>query len=292
MRDFRDAYQEAMNELPKFSLDADKVSDRLHHQKMVAAARRKALVSVATAASVFLLFGLGTAVAVNYRSSQLEVNENGFAFVGGEAAGYSPGEGAETPMLASLPAGNGRMALPEEEFQGEAGAARKEDADEAGAADEGAVGEECEQTEYDTIEAFLAAEQIPIAIPDLESLGDGTVEFQNVVVTPDLGDVHVSLGFDDGKVFFMDQQDNRGSLGYASGYAYPGKMVNERLLTNDQGFAWTLADCERDGEVVGICAAISVNERDITMSFFGYENVEVDAILKHLDFSIYFEENF
>ena len=65
MRSFREEYQKEMDRQGTFHLDAERVSDEIHHHKLRKARRRRAMASVASAAAVFLLLG-GVATAMNY----------------------------------------------------------------------------------------------------------------------------------------------------------------------------------------------------------------------------------
>lgn len=81
MRSFREEYQKEMDRQGTFHLDAERVSDEIHHHKLRKARRRRAMASVASAAAVFLLLG-GVATAMNYGSSFIQVRHNGFSITG------------------------------------------------------------------------------------------------------------------------------------------------------------------------------------------------------------------
>ena len=85
LRSFREEYQKEMDRQGTFHLDAERVSDEIHHHKLKNARRRRAMASVASAAAVFLLLG-GVATAMNYGSSFIQVRHNGFSITGPQQA--------------------------------------------------------------------------------------------------------------------------------------------------------------------------------------------------------------
>ena len=149
---------------------------------------------------------------------------------------------------------------------------------------------EITERSYDSVQDFLETEDIDIAIPPLEILGDGEEPMQQMVsVIDELSRIRIIVGFS-GKFFSMTQTDNRQYPEYASSTVFMGETVNERILTNEQGLEWKLFDSQENGEITSTHAALSVNGRDLILSFHGYKNDEIDAVLKHLDVSIYFTE--
>lgn len=302
MRNFREDYKKAIKKLPEFHMDADRVHDELHHRKMVSARRRKKLISAVSAACVLILCSVGTVSALSYYSSRIIVERNGFSFLG-------KGAQTEEEMLADLsdmPAeGENDMARgADRETVSDAWNAGEDDFLEAGG---GVFGKERDSAEeyayleaevedinertYDSIEEFYRNEDIVIAIPEPEWLGDVSQLTQQQVIVSDgcFPMVYVSMDFGE-QSFFMSQTDNRESEGYASSTVFSGDAVNERSLVNDQGMEYCLFDSVEDGEVISTHAAISINGRDLILNFFHYESSVVDAVLKQLDVSIYFIE--
>ena len=288
MRNFREEYKKSVRELPEFHMDADRVKDELHHRKMVAARRRKTMISVASAACLFLLCSVGTVAAVNYHSSRIQVERNGFSFLG---EGSEVSEASEdTPEIASF------KALPQE-----GRIAAYDGTKEADGVDGEIFGEvyddavECEvevveEREYDSVEEFRQNEDVVIAIPELTILGSAeALKNQLVMVSDAMQMVYVSIDFGE-KHFSMRQTDNREYPVYASSTVYPGEAGNIREVVNEQGLTYQVFDSIEGEEVISVHAAISVNGRDLTFTFSGYKNVEVDAVLKQLDVSIYFVE--
>ena len=288
MRNFREEYKKSVGELPEFHMDADRVKDELHHRKMVAARRRKTMISVVSAACLFLLCSVGTVTAVNYHSSRIRVERNGFSFLGEEAADCGVAE--NTPEIASFKA-----------VAGEGGIAAYNGTEEADETEGEIVGEayedalECEveiveAREYDSVEEFRKNEDVVIAIPELTNLGSAeALKSQQVMISDAMQMVYVSIDFGE-KHFSMRQTDNREYPAYASSTVYPGEAVNVREVVNEQGLTYQIFDSVEGEEVISAHAAISVNGRDLTFTFSGYKNDEIDAVLKQLDVSIYFVE--
>lgn len=271
LRNFREEYSKALQELPEFHMDADKVRDEGYHHRMAAARRRKMFISAASVACLFLLCSVGTAVAMNYQSGRIEVARNGFSFLGEGAKEISTDEAAFT----------GHM---------DGG-----DHDAAEACEEGEdaffMVEEQELVErtYDSIEEFYENESIVIAIPEIEWLGDKAELEEERVVVMDFMPVSVRISFGE-KIFMMSQADNRETPTYASSTVFMGDAANERNFTTQQGITFKVFDSVEGDKVISTHAAISVNGRDIIYNFWGYKNDEVDAVLKQLDVSIYFRE--
>ena len=280
MRNFREEYSKSVSELPEFHMDADRVKDELHHRRMVAERRRKMIISVASAACLFLLCSVGTVTAVNYHSGRIKVERNGFAFLGEGAEAFDERE--SMPEIASFKAG------PQEGGIAASGGNQDEDGGEQQAVD--CETEIVEEREYDSVEAFRQNEDVVIAIPDLTWLGPAEdIESQRVVITDILQMVYVSVNFGE-KRFDMRQTDNREYPSYASSTVFTGEAANEREVTNEQGLVYQVFDSVEGEEVISTHAAISVKGRNLTFSFSGYKNDEVDAVLKQLDVSIYFVE--
>ncbi len=286
MRNFREEYSKTMKSLPKFQIDAAAVKDEAHHRKMVAVRRRKVTMSVASAACILLLCGVGTATAVSFQNGRVEIDDYGFAFLKGGYEAWPEGEQAENEALNE--AGNGAVMT--------AMMKGMESADEEAAELEelqDSVGVEAEVVDvqeriYETIGDFRRSEDIVIALPEIAWLGDiEELKKQLVIVSDVVSRVYVIIEFEE-KTFTMAQSDNRGYSAYASSTAFMGEAVNKRTFVNEQGIEYQVFDSVEEGEITSTHAAISVNGRDLTFSFSGYENEEVDAVLKQLDVNVYF----
>ena len=307
MRNFREEYSKSMQEIPQFHMEAASVRDELHHRKMVAVKRRKTIASVASAACLLLLCSVGTVTAVNYHSSRIEIDQHGFAFLGNGAARDTAEEaqmnepamaaytGRDEDAMEAYTTGTAEGAAAA--YTGTAeGAVAAYKGTEGGAVDGGMPEVQCEaevlieERVYDSVEAFRKAEDVVIAIPQVEWLGEADdLERQEVSVTDAISMVHVTLDFGE-KQFFMRQADNRDYPNYASSVVFMGDAANKRQVMNEQGLEYQVFDSMADGEILSTHAAMSVNGRDLTLSFWGYKSEEVDAVLKQLDVSIYFVE--
>ena len=70
-----------------------------------------------------------------------------------------------------------------------------------------------------------------------------------------------------------------------------GQNCNERNFTNSQGLNYKVFDIvDQSGELESVHAVISVNGRDLTVSFGGFEENEIQRILNSLDLTVYFME--
>lgn len=293
MRKFQDAYQDAVDELPKYHIDVDAVlvannrAGMTSQQKIVQGGYKRPFKLAATAAVLFLLCGVGTATAMNYQKSKITVGNTGYSVTSPGVMAVSEdefvmditdeksGDGAE-----NFGAGNSR----EKTAAGEASAVAETYADvevlEAEIASE--------PVSYDSVEAFRTNETITVAIPDSELLGM-EFEIENIMVMKELSGLMVRLQEGE-QIFSLRQQDNRRYEQYASSTTYMGECVNERNLINEQGLAYVVFDTMDEGEIVATHAVISVNGRDLTLDFYGFEQEIVEKVLTQLDLSIYFQD--
>lgn len=274
MLNFREEYQKELKKMPAFRIEANRVQDELHHRKMKAARRRKIVMSLASAACIFMLCSVGTVTAVNYYSSTITVERGGFSFWG------KPGKETATVMESKT-----------EDYRLTKGSDSEEAGEEQADMDKDFVvieDEMMQEKRYDSIEAFRKAEHVVIAIPEVADLGDvEKIEWQQVVVAEAIGRVQVMISFE-GKQFFLSQADNRNCLEYSSNTVFMGDAVNEREVKQEMGLVWQVFDSAESGVVTSTHAALSVNGRDLILTFIGYEKTEIDAVLKQLDVSIYF----
>lgn len=275
MDKFRDAYQEASKELPQISISVEKVQDELHHHRMQRQRRKVLVTRGCTAAVIFLLCGVGTVAAKSYRESVISVGESGFTIT-------SIQEEQDRPQRASDLDGIADMAA----FLKIGGAFSIEDAvpDEAEAA-----AYEPEIIEYDSLEEFLAQEDMAIAIPP-KDLFPMTFTSERVCVIEAGLDVHIDFMNED-SYFMMHQTDNRGYESYSSATSYMGESRNERSFVNSQGLNYVMFDTvDEAGEIQSVHAVISVNGRDLALSFSGFEENEIEQVLSGLDLSVYYQE--
>lgn len=266
MRKFQDAYQDAVNELPKYHTDIESVLGEKTDAEFASGhlARQgghKPYLRVAVAAaSLFLLCGVGTATAVNYQKSEITVGDIGYSVTG-----------------------PGVMVVSEDEYV----------VDITGVEDTETV--EVLETErnmepisYDSLEEFLAEETVTVAIPDCELLGM-EFEIENIMVMKDFPSLMVRLQEGE-RIFTLHQRDNREYKQYASSTVFMGESVNERDFINGQGLAYVVFDTMEEGVITATHAVISINGRDLSMDFYGFEQETVENVLTGLDLSIYFQD--
>lgn len=275
MDKFQDAYREAMEDLPQVTISVEAVRDELHHCKMQRQRRKVLIAKGCAAAAVFFLCGVGTVAAKNYRQSVISVRENGFVITGaGEDQAEAPvsnGLGDVLDTAAFLKIGgvfSTGDAVPDVEQV------------------------ECFEPEiirYDSMEAFLAAENIVIPIP-VNSLFAKEFTSERVSVIDQGQDVYIDFMNED-SYFSLHQMDSRGYENYSTATSYMGQSCNERSFMNSQGLNYVVFDTvDEEGQVTSVHAVISVNGRDLTVSFGGFQESEIEQVLNGLDLTIYYQE--
>lgn len=323
MRKFQDAYRDAANQLPKYHIDVETVLEEKQHTdkkgKLSSQGGCYRMLKLAAAAAVlFLLCGVGTVTAMNYQKSQIAVKGSGYSVTSFDAAVMSeeasgaeeiPGDGtsgaearssalAEAPDMEALGSEAGAEAYNQGDMEaysqenmkayGDGTAMADEEAMDSGTED-GVVIMECEEpVRYESLAAFREAEDVVVAVPDSELLGTD-FDSQEVMVMD--GGTRLLLFFSsEERSFALSQWDTRGVESYASSTSYMGESVNERSLMNKQGLSYVVFDTMEDGRIISTHAVISVNGRDLSMDFSGYEQETIEAILTQLDLSIYFQD--
>lgn len=305
MRKFQDAYKDAVNELPKYHMDVENVLEGEKHVGSVMRStgqrtHNRYLKLAATAAALFLLCGVGTATAMNYQKSKITVGNTGYSVT-------SPGVQvvSEDLMTVDISDAEGTDASTYSWMRSKETEALVEDAEETAVteADSAVVAtaayesvevleaeKSSEPVTYDSIEEFRANEDIVVAIPDSELLGiEFEVQYIHVMETAYLTDLVVMLQSGEQR-FMLKQSDTRNVKQYASSTVYMGETVNERKLINSQGLTYVLFDTMEEGGITSTHAVISVNGRDLSMDFSGYEQETVENVLTQLDLSIYFQD--
>lgn len=263
MDKFQDVYREAAQELPKFRMDAAKVKDELHHYKMKRRNRNYMIVKGCTAASVFLLCGVGTVAAKSYRDSVIRVNETGVVITAQEPAEASPA------MFSVFDQLGGVFSI------AEAGPEELEDA------------YELEVVEYTSLKEFLAREDVTVALPDRTLFGTDFA-MERVSIIDEGRDITVQL-YNDDYSFCMTQFDNREVGSYSTAMTFGGHSENERKFTNSQGLSYVVFDTlDEKGKVISVCAVISVNGWDLTLTFRGFDKKMIEEIINSIDLGIYF----
>ncbi len=273
MDKFRDAYQQAAEQLPELHMDVSQAQDEFHHRRLLQRRRQKLMARGCSAAAVMcLLCGTGVA-AKSYHDSVIQMKQNGFTITDQENA-------ARARSLQDSPKEEGclteAMAL-----EADQEAARDQDWNYS----EGEV-IDMEPVEYDSVEAFREADATPMAIP-LRELFPISFEEEQVLVMEGGKHIYVRYMGEEG-YFSLSQQDNREYEGYSSSVAYMGEVANERSYTNCQGICFTMFDTVENGSVDSVHAVISLNGRDLSMDFKGITGQEVEEILDSMDMTVYF----
>lgn len=270
MDKFREEYNRAVEELPEFHMDAGRIQDDFHHRRMRKLYRKRMLAKSCTAAAALvLLCGAGTVAAKSYVGGIIEVRDNGYTVTGAAA---SRKEGGGDLAAARSLAGDedlGIEAYSEDEYEGVI---------------ETAVIEECE---YGSLQEFLEASSVAGKIPNIDCL---QTEFEgesvSVLENEMLIYVRVTAGE---KFFYLNQFDYRESSGFASSTAYSDRTVNERNYTNSQGLNYIVFDTIGEyGQPEATHAVISVEGRELSMDFYGFESESIERILTELDLTVYF----
>lgn len=279
MDKFRDAYREASKELPRISISVENVRDEIHHHKMQRQRRKILLARGCTAAVIFILCGVGTVAAKNYRESTISVRDSGFVITSvqeEEPTAKANDLDGILDMSAFLKLGG--VFSVEDAFPDDASAE---------ACDADVV--ECEIEEYDSVEEFLANEDMVIAVPP-KSLFSREFTSERVCVIEKGVDVHLDYMGED-SYFTLHQMDNRGYESYSSATSYMGQSCNERSFVNSQGLSYVVFDTvDENGEIESVHAVISVNGRDLSMSFGGFEKEEIERVLNSLDLTVYYRD--
>lgn len=262
MRSFREEYQREMEQAGSFRLDAERVSDEIHHHKMKSVRRRRMLVSAASAAAVFLLLG-GVATAMNYGGGFIQVRRNGFSITNQQAenveSGAEESDAGQTPMLTKE-----RARQVPEELEVELC--------------------DIELKEYDSLAVFQEENHIVVPVPDMQLLG-GDAAQQSIHI---LGNqVYIRIQDTQERSFSLMQMDHRNNQAYASSSAYAGEAANERNYTTKQGYTYKVIDIMDGSEVSSIECAISLYGRDLLVGFRGYTQEEVYEVLQTMDLGVY-----
>lgn len=270
MDKFRKEYGRAVDGLPEFHMDAGKIQDELHHRRMRRAYRNRLAVKGCTAAAALvLLCGAGTAAAKNYGGGVIEIQDNGYTVT---ASGMQKGNGNSL-------AARGRSVA--EDYGVEA---VSEDGMEAQVME----AEVIEEREFGSLQEFLkdpAAERIP----DISLLaGEFQEESVGLLENGMILCVRVS---EEGKFFMLNQFDHRDCDGFSSSTGYSGQTANRRNYTNFQGLNYIVFDTiGEDGRIESTHAVISVEGRELSLDFSGFEAESVERLLSELDLTVYFSE--
>ncbi len=280
MRNFQEAYKEALDGLPRKHFDAEKLSGGVVRKRV-----KRSVAGIwlrgAAAAVILALCSVGTVTAVNYSRSRIRVGQQGYFLTGG---------GTREPEEAA----RGRAA---EEISGEAASGRAAD-EISGEAASGRAADEAsgftvtekpeEQREYGSVAAFREKERIVMALPKEEWFG-GTDGTWDIYVLGDGANVTARFCSGEEEIFTLHQWDTRGAESYGAAAVYEGESANERSFTSSQGLSYVVFDSVEEQEILSTHALISVNGRELTLDFYGYEAEVVEKVLDELDLNVYFD---
>lgn len=135
----------------------------------------------------------------------------------------------------------------------------------------------------------MAAEDAVMVIPEKNLLSEEFTR-ERIYVLGEGEDIYMDFANED-SYFSLHQTDNRQYESYSSATSYMGHSSNERNFTNSQGLNYTMFDIvDEAGELQSVHAVISVNGWDLTVSFGGFEESEIQRVLNSLDLTVYYSK--
>lgn len=299
MNDFQKIYQESIEGLPGFSLDASTVLDEVRHRKRVVKRRRQMFSSALVTCSLLLVCGIGSITTADYFRNRSMTDTQSRLAAGAEAgvtgiesgteAGIreeaalleAPVGGAENQAAAAAAPMSGEF-MEEGSGQEEAGLQEKEEA---------LLLEDTAEEDirwYDTIEEFRSRESAALALPVIPQ---GEIENLVIYVTAgsaDREEVSFYQKMQDGKAVQIQTVRYEDSQSRDPAREYGAEAVKEREYTTQAGYTYHLVDTA--GEIAlnrGVHAAISVDHFDMYADFWGYTQEQVQNMLESMDLSVY-----
>ncbi len=261
MNDFEKVYKDTVEQIPSFVVSAESVMNEARHRKVVAARKRQKCATFIVIFCVLAMGTVGTATAMNYRESIIQVNEYGFTAADAKTTKENEMENFKLAR-----------SVEEEEFQPDAEYIEDMDT------------EEIPQYEYASIEEFYENSDVTAAFPNLK-LFQTEVE-QRIIVNGDFLIASFEAG---GQKIFMSQMDFSNCETHVSSVQYADKVFNERTFITSAGFHYTLVDSKgSEDNTVSTHAAISVAGREVILDFSGFSAKEVEDILEEFDLTVYF----
>lgn len=307
MNDFQKIYQESIEGLPGFSLDASTVLDEVRHRKRVVKRRRQMFSSALVTCSLLLVCGIGSITTADYFRNRSMTDTQSRLAAGAEAGVTGIENGAETGIESGTEAG-----IREEAALLEAPVGGAENQEAAAAApmsgefmEEGSGQEEAGLQEkeeallledtaeedirwYDTIEEFRSRESAALALPVIPQ---GEIEKLVIYVTAGTADreeVSFYQKMQDGKAVQIQTVRYEDSQSRDPAREYGAEAVKEREYTTQAGYTYRLVDTA--GEIAlnrGVHAAISVDHFEMYADFWGYTQEQVQNMLESMDLSVY-----
>lgn len=299
MNDFQKIYQESIEGLPGFSLDASTVLDEVRHRKRVVKRRRQMFSSALVTCSLLLVCGIGSITTADYFRNRSMTDTQSRLAAGAESGvtGIENGTDAgikEEAALLEAPVGSAEnqaaaAAAPmsgefmeEGSGQDEAGLQEKEEA----LLLEDTVAEDIRW--YDTIEEFRSRESAALALP---AIPQGEIENLVIYVTAgsaDREEVSFYQKMQDGKAVQIQAVRYEDSQSRGPAREYGAEAVKEREYTTQAGYTYHLVDTAGEAALKsGVHAAISVDHFEMYADFWGYTQEQVQDMLESMDLSVY-----
>lgn len=299
MNDFQKIYQESIDGLPGFSLDASTVLDEVRHRKRVVKRRRQMFSSALVTCSLLLVCGIGSITTADYFRNRSMTGGQSRLAAGAEAgvtgtesgteAGIreeaalleAPVGGAENQAAAAAAPMSGEF-MEEGSGQDEAGLQEKEEA---------LLLEDTAEEDirwYDTIEEFRSRESAALALP---AIPQGEIENLVIYVTAgsaDREEVSFYQKMQDGKAVQIQAVRYEDSQSRGPAREYGAEAVKEREYTTQAGYTYHLVDTAGEAALKsGVHAAISVDHFEMYADFWGYTQEQVQDMLESMDLSVY-----
>ncbi len=250
MNSFRDEYRQAVEELPKFKMDAGQVQNRLHHRRIQKIQRNKMMEKSCVAAALFLICGVSVISMRSKLSIGAEIPESSYAVVSEEEQQYAVAMCNEEKISARA------MMVNEEEYQG--------------------------------LEEFLKDAPAASRLPDIALL-ESEFEDENVMVSDEGMYISVMVA-QENKYFKLVQTDYSGTEIQLTGDGYGEAVAEERNYKNSQGQSYKVFDTIEDGQTKVTHAVIFIEGRGLSMEFRGFDMEAIEAVLENLKLTIYIEE--
>lgn len=280
MNNFRESYQQMMNDMPPYSIDVDSVLSEVRHKKAAARIRRQLMTSSFLTLCLLCLCGVGSAKAAGYFGNVIRVTNTGFAT--GDAVTMEDAAQQENDNMAKM----SRKAAGSMESD----AVQQENAGDCLEDMEGIV--ECrevvvlEPREYDSVETFRSAEpDAVLVLPDIPE-EDGGIEDMRISVMD--GRIMFYCRTREGRAVSLHVSDYTDSAGHASSIVYGDEIVNEREYITEAGYTYTLIDSVNEEQLYcGLHAAIAVGAYEIIADFWGYSEGEALSMIESMDLTAY-----
>lgn len=289
MNNFRESYQQMMNDMPAYSIDVDSVLNEARHKHVIARQRKQMAGSVVLTLCLLCICGVGSVKAAGYFGNVIRATNTGFATGdavtmsdmarGSEEAMESEESGMETEEEA-IP-GRGRSAVQEttaDEWEDQSGERQKEVLELESVM--------IESREYTSVADFRSAEpDAVLVLPDMPE-DESEIEELNISVMEDTILFHCITK--EGRAVTLHVSNYVNSQGHASSVVYGDEIVNEREYITQDGYTYTLIDSVNEEQIYcGLHAAAAVGSYEIIADFWGYSEEEALSMIEGMDLTSY-----